>query len=305
MLRPINAIIRDNVGNIIHRGFVVTGEVAVDNGNGSYNVYIAGEAKAYPKIFTLARNPDLAAGDKVRILYKNGCKELPIILPPTKPTAPPVILTLISCDILSGRIYIHTGITSVIASYFNAPLVGYYRTPSGLTVANGNLISCDNWGAKIHVHAGITDTITDTFDSPGSQPTGLAFDGTNLISCDQGTDKIYIHDGISDVILDSFDAPVTGIYGIYGITIADGNLISCSNQSPTKIYVHNGVSSGVISSFSDPDGNPTGLAFDGANLINAGNSANKIYIHTGITVAVSNSFNSPSSNPTGLTVLIE
>jgi len=83
MLRPTNAIIRDNVGNIIHRGFVVTGEVAVDNGNGSYDVYIAGEAKAYPKIFTLARNPDLAVGDIVRILYKNGCKELPIILPPT------------------------------------------------------------------------------------------------------------------------------------------------------------------------------------------------------------------------------
>ena len=86
MLRPINAIIRNNVGNIIHRGIVVTGEVAVDNGDGSYDVYIAGEAKAYPKIFTLARNPDLAVEDKVRILYKNGCKELPIILPPVKPT---------------------------------------------------------------------------------------------------------------------------------------------------------------------------------------------------------------------------
>ena len=86
MLRPINAIIRDNIGNIIHRGFVVTGEVAVDNEDGSYDVYISGEAKAYPKIFTLARNPDLAVGDKVRILYKNGCKELPIILPPVAPS---------------------------------------------------------------------------------------------------------------------------------------------------------------------------------------------------------------------------
>lgn len=87
MLRPINAIIKDNVGNIIHRGFVVTGEVTKDNGNKSYDVKIAGEEKEYPRIFTLARNPDLAVGDKVRILYKNGCKELPIILPPVKPTA--------------------------------------------------------------------------------------------------------------------------------------------------------------------------------------------------------------------------
>jgi len=86
MLRPINEIIRNTVGNIIHRGFVVTGEVAVDNGDGSYDVFIAEEAKAYPKVYTLARNPDLVVGDKVRILYKNGCKELPIILPPVKPT---------------------------------------------------------------------------------------------------------------------------------------------------------------------------------------------------------------------------
>ena len=83
MLRPINAIIKDSVGNIIHRGFVVTGEVAVDNGDSSYDVYIAEEAKPYPRIFTLSKNPDLAVGDKARILYKDGNKELPIILPPT------------------------------------------------------------------------------------------------------------------------------------------------------------------------------------------------------------------------------
>lgn len=87
MLKPVNSIIRDSVGNIIHREFVVTGEVAIDNGDGSYDVFIAEEAKAYPRVFTLARNPDLAVGDKVRILYKNGCRELPIILPPVKPTA--------------------------------------------------------------------------------------------------------------------------------------------------------------------------------------------------------------------------
>ena len=90
MLRPINAIIKDSIGNIIHRGIVVTGEVTKDNGNKSYDVKIAGEEKEYPRVFTLSRNPDLAVGDKVRILYKNGCKELPIILPPV--TAVPSII---------------------------------------------------------------------------------------------------------------------------------------------------------------------------------------------------------------------
>jgi len=87
MLKPISAIIKDSIGNIIYRGNVVTGTVAVVRGEGSYDVFISESDKAYPKIFTLSRNPDLAVGDKVRILYKNGCKELPIILPPVKPTA--------------------------------------------------------------------------------------------------------------------------------------------------------------------------------------------------------------------------
>ena len=83
MLKPINSIIKDSIGNIIYRGNVVTGTVAVDNGDGSYDVFISESDRAYPKIFTLSANPNLAVGDKVRILYKNGCKELPIILPPS------------------------------------------------------------------------------------------------------------------------------------------------------------------------------------------------------------------------------
>jgi len=83
MLKPINSIIKDSISNIMFRGNVVTGIVATDNGDGSYDVFISESDRAYPKIFTLSRNPDLAVGNKVRILYKNGCKELPIILPPT------------------------------------------------------------------------------------------------------------------------------------------------------------------------------------------------------------------------------
>lgn len=82
MLKPINAIIKDSIGNIIVRGNVVTGIIATDNGDGSYNVFISESDKAYPRVRTLSQNPDLAVGDKVRILYKDGCKESPIIYPP-------------------------------------------------------------------------------------------------------------------------------------------------------------------------------------------------------------------------------
>jgi len=135
MLRPINSIIKDSIGSIIHRGNVVTGEVAKDNGDGSYDVYIAGEAKAYPKVFTLARNPDLAVGDKVRILYKNGCKELPIILPPVKPTAP-----------ISNCIYVSlkSGSTGYIYQYgLNGNLIDTWNIGSEIVNDNYNSLAVD------------------------------------------------------------------------------------------------------------------------------------------------------------------
>ena len=94
MLKPVSAIIKDSIGNIVYRGNVVTGIVATDNGDGSYDCYISESEVAYPKIFTLSANPNLAVGDKVRILYKDGCKELPIILPPTTVAASGIIFVV-------------------------------------------------------------------------------------------------------------------------------------------------------------------------------------------------------------------
>jgi len=151
MLRPTNAIIKDNVGNIIHRGFVVTGEVAVDNGDGSYDVYIAGEAKAYPKIFTLARNPDLAVGDKVRILYKGGCKELPIILPPTT-IVTPLIATIFRQ--YSGNNYLnYYSMDGVLLNAYSLGNVYYPDDGNGMTIDRNNnvyYIKSPNYLTKVN-----------------------------------------------------------------------------------------------------------------------------------------------------------
>lgn len=85
MLKPINAIIKDGIGNILFRGTVVTGIIATDNEDGSYDVFISEADEARKNVRTLSRNPDLAVDDKVRILYKNGCPELPVIYPPVTP----------------------------------------------------------------------------------------------------------------------------------------------------------------------------------------------------------------------------
>lgn len=137
MLKPINSIIKDSIGNIMFRGNVVTGIVATDNGDGSYDVFISESDRAYPKIFTLSRNPDLAVGDKVRILYKNGCKELPIILPPVKATAPPE-LTLFENQLVNDNNWMNAYGTRWIAYFFQAESnhtiekIQLYMTRTGL-----------------------------------------------------------------------------------------------------------------------------------------------------------------------------
>jgi len=68
------------IDHIKYRNNVVTGEVATDNGNGTYDVYIAGSDVAYPNIPTTVREPDFGVGEAVEILIEYGNKEMPIII---------------------------------------------------------------------------------------------------------------------------------------------------------------------------------------------------------------------------------
>ena len=299
MLRPINEIIRNNVGNIIHRLSMVTGEVAADNGDGSYDVFIAGDPKAYPKIFTLARDPDIAVGDTVRILYKNGDKNNPIIWPPEKPTT--IIGDLIICDYETSKIWRCKGISNEVIDTLTIPAY-----PCGLTVANGNLISVGyvpfkNWDIYICIHNGFSSEITQYLDFPTGIygfPSGLAFDGTNLISSDWYTKTIYVHNGISSSILTSFLSP-SHPYTRFprGLTVINGDLINADANSD-MIYVHNGITETVKSSFPSPKSQPNGLTNDGTNLISGDNGSygvedDLIYIHSGITGTILSSFSAP------------
>jgi len=78
-----NSILYDTT----YRNNVVTGEVAVDNGNNTYDVYIAGSDVAYPDIPTTLREPSFAVGEAVEILVEYGNKEMPIIIGRSKKVA--------------------------------------------------------------------------------------------------------------------------------------------------------------------------------------------------------------------------
>ncbi len=57
----------------------------------------------------------------------------------------------------------------------------------------------------------------------------------------------------------------------------------------------------VMDSFSSPGPAPTGLTFDGTNLISCDNNSDTIYIHDGISISILSSFSSPNTLPRGLT----
>ena len=123
MLKPIKTIINDSIGNIMFKGNVVTGIVAADNGNKSYDVFIDESEVAYPGIFTLSKDPDLAVGDKVRILYKKGDKNNPIIL-----------LTDIAPSIILCESYLAEGATVFLAAYSNRWIGQTFLTTSSHTI---------------------------------------------------------------------------------------------------------------------------------------------------------------------------
>jgi len=75
MLRFNIATSSNAVGNIKHRGTYMTGIVTADNGDGSYDVEIAGSGKSIKNIFTTKKEPDYVVNEMVGIVFEYGIKE--------------------------------------------------------------------------------------------------------------------------------------------------------------------------------------------------------------------------------------
>lgn len=79
------------------------------------------------------------------------------------------------------------------------------------------------------------------------------------------------------------------------------NVIHPDTGTPEGIWRHAGFSSTISDSFSSPSTYPTGVAWDGSNVISCDDDSAKIYLHTGFSSTISNSFSSWDSQPYGVT----
>jgi len=127
----------------------------------------------------------------------------------------------------------------------------------------------------------------------------------DLISCHYyeafGTNAwIYVHAGISAAIQRDF----AGIPRLAGLTFETigRNLISCNTYAvPQQIHKHSGITETILYSFNSPSTSPSGLAYDGTNLISCDVVAYTIYVHEGISSTILEHFGSPNIEPYGLT----
>ena len=311
------------LGNIKYRNNVVTGVVAVDNGNYTYDVYISSSADAYPNIPTTMREPDFAVGDAVEILMEYGNREMPIIIGLAKKVVQEIEVIDINTLVTTLDAYATSGASSYlegriedIDGYENCILRGFHyglTTGYGLdTYTTGSFEA----GAYSIQATGLSGETTYNFqayvnDADGDEQVGenktfttLTATAHYLYSADYETHKISKHSGIGETILETWDAPGSGY--ISGLTNDGTNLIN-GDEVDKKIYIHNGFSSGITSSFPTPAGYYiSGLAFDGINLISSNWNTGMIYVHSGISSGVTSSFNSPSTGsrlPRGLTVI--
>ena len=79
-----NNFIKDIIQNanelIKYKNTVTTGEITVDNGDGTYDVKIANAGSAYPDVETINYDAVFGVGEIVDIIFEHGCKESPKII---------------------------------------------------------------------------------------------------------------------------------------------------------------------------------------------------------------------------------
>ena len=318
--RLADNILDSTIGNIKYRNNIVTGVVAVDNGNNTYDCYISGADVAYPNIPTTLPDPDFKVDDPVEIAIEYGNNQMFIIIGYAQKIVQEfvedeinvLVSTLDAYSIISTTAYFEGRIED-IEGYENVARRGFYygiSTGYGSDVYSTGSFVAGSYNKQAtglsanttyHYQAYVHDAYNDIHTGDDMTMT-TSVETARLYSADYGSKIISEHDGISETILDSWGSVGGDSPG--GLTNDGTNLIEITEYATEgRVHIHDGFSSGVGSYFSTPDTYPSGAAFDGTNLITCDLSTNKIYIHSGISSGVSSSFASPSGSPSGLTVI--
>jgi len=217
--------------------------------------------------------PDFEVGDAVEILIEYGNKEMPIIIGHAKKVVQEfmedeinvLVSTLEAFSITENSAYLE-GRVEEIEGYENVTRRGFY------------------YGTSTDYGSDVYSTGSFAAGSYNKQVTDLSANTTYHF-------QAYVYDADGD--------KHTGEDKTF---ITTEVLISCDYDSDT-IYIHDGITSTILDSFASPTGTPTGLTYDGSNLISCDWGTSTIhpliYIHSGISSTITDSFNAPNDYPDG------
>jgi len=159
-----------------------------------------------------------------------------------------------------------------------------------------NVLHTDISIDKHYKHSGFSLTIDDSYNPPAS-PIGIEWDGVNVLSSSAFGNKHYLHTGFSATTSDSYSTA----WATAGVAW-DGTDLYSVNSADDRLTHHSGFSSTINSSFGSVGFGPTGLSWDGSNLIHSDIAdTNKFYLHSGFSSTISDSFASPALNPNSVT----
>jgi len=221
-MRKLSAGIDNSIlGNIKYRNNVVTGEIAVDNGNNTYDVYIAGSDVAYPNVPTIIKNPVFEIGDAVEILIEYGHKEMPVIIGYSKKIVQEfvdvdmnvIVTTLDAYSITNSSAYLELRIEE-IEGYENCTRYGFYygtTTAYGLDKYSTGSFAAGSYNEQVtELDSGTTYHFQAyVLDADGDEHTGYDKTFTTIVSVYKIF--VYLWDATDDYCIKSYTTDGTFI----------------------------------------------------------------------------------------------
>ncbi len=224
-----NILELDTINHIKYKNNVVTGVIATDNGNGTYDVYIAGADVAYPNVPTTMPEPDFSIDDPVEIAIEYGNKEMPILIGHAKKIVQEfvedvinvLVSTLDAYSIAATSCYFE-GRVGDIEGYENVIRRGFYygtSTGYGSDIYSTGSFAAGSYNEQVtglvkettyHFQAYVHDADNDVHTGDDKPMTTSALTHKVYTVCDNGSGTYYIKSYTdAGVLLDTWTIEAT------------------------------------------------------------------------------------------------
>jgi len=179
------------------------------------------------------------------------------------------LIVMMMALLMVGGAYAVHGYATVLDSFSTAP---WSTIPAGITYDGSNLWITDTNSAYLFKVTTTGSMLSSYNLAPITYPSGLSWDGSAfwMIGVNQLIYRNFYHVSTTGSVLSSITGVLTYNFP-YDLKYLSGNCWVSSNYYDRKIYLHNMSNGSILSSLTTIAKYPSGLCYDGANLLVSGN----------------------------------